>query len=124
MTVFIVSADTALRDSVAKLLASAGLRAEILPSLQAWLESAGPEPQGWLVLDAGAGDLVEPAGLARFASACARIPVLVLTERGDVPMAVRAIKYGAVDVLQKPFRDSDLLERIKRAVVENVDVDA
>lgn len=123
-TVYIVSGDPALRDSLAKLAASAGLRAEALPSLQAWLDAAGPEPQGWLVLDAGAGDLVEPGGLARFASVCARIAVLVLTERGDVPMAVRAIKHGAVDVLQKPFRHSDLLERIKRVVVEEANVDA
>jgi len=55
----------------------------------AWFEAAQPDPQGCLVLDAGAGDLVEPARLARFASACARIPVLVLAERGDVPTAVR-----------------------------------
>ena len=123
-TAFIVSEDPAVRDSLVKLAASAGLRAETLPSLDAWLDAAEPHPQGCLVLDAGVGDLVEPAQLARFASACARIPVLVLTERGDVPTAVRAIKQGAVDVLQKPIQKKDLPERIQRAVAEKGDGDA
>lgn len=113
-TVFIVSGDPAVRDSLSPLIASAGLRAEALPSLEAWLETAEPEPQGCLVLDAGV--LVEPERLARFASACARIPVLVLIDRGDVPTAVQVIKQGAAYVLQKPVRDENLLNHIKRAV--------
>lgn len=115
-TVFILSEDPAVRDSLSDLVASAGLRAETFPSLEEWLEAAEPEPQGCLVLDAGVGDLVERERLAGFATACARIPVLVLTDRGDVPTAVRAMKHGAADVVQKPLGDQSLLERIQRAV--------
>jgi two-component system CheB/CheR fusion protein len=116
--VFIVSQDPALRDWLSELVASAGLRAETLPSMEAWLEAAEPEPQGCLVLDAGGGELVEPDRLASFATVCTRIPALVLTDRGDVPTAVGAMKHGAADVLQKPLWEANVLERIKRAVEE------
>lgn len=115
-TVFIVCKDPAARDSFSELLATVGLSAETLPSIEAWLDSAEREPEGCLILDAGVGELLEPERLARFSSACARIPVLVLIDRGDVPGAVHAIKQGAAYVLERPLRDKNLLERIKRAV--------
>lgn len=120
-TVFIVSADAALRDSLAKLVASAGLQPRTLPSVEAWLGAAGPQTQGCLVLDPGKGSLVEPRQLAGLAAACARIPVLVLTGPGDVPTAVRAIKHGAADVLQKPFADNRFLEHVTRALAMRED---
>jgi FixJ family two-component response regulator len=115
-TVYIVSKDPAVRDSLAELAGSAGLRTEALPSVDAWLEIAGPESRGCLVLDIYPDDLVDPRRRARFAATCARIPVLVLTDRGDVTTAVQAIKQGAVDVLTKPVRGLNVLERIERAV--------
>jgi len=115
-TVFIISVYPEVRDRLAELVASAGLRARQLSSLETWLEAAGPETEGCLVLDTGAGELLEPGRLASFASICARIPVLVLTERGDVPTAVNAVRHGAVDVLQKPIANRHLLERIQNAV--------
>lgn len=118
-TVFIVCEDPAVRDRLAELVATARLRPETLPSMQAWHEAAGTEPPGCLVLDAGGGNLVEPVQLARLAAVCARIPVLVLTDPGDVPTAVHAIKQGAADVLQKPVVHGNLLERIKRLLAVN-----
>ena len=79
-TVYIVSKDPAVRDSLAELAGSAGLRTEALPSVDAWLEIAGPESRGCLVLDIYPDDLVDPRRRARFAATCARIPVLVLTD--------------------------------------------
>lgn len=115
-TVFIISVYPEVRNRLAELVASAGLRARTLSSLDLWFEATEPETEGCLVLDAGVGALLEPDQLGRFTSICARIPVLVLTERGDVPTAVLAIRHGAVDVLQKPIGDSHLLERIEGAV--------
>ncbi len=115
-TVFIVSEDLTVRDSLSKLVAAAGLHAETLPSMEVWFETAAPELPDCLVLDASVGDLVEPERLAEFAWACARIPVLVLVHRGAVQTAVQALKHGAMDVLQKPLRAEILLERIKQAV--------
>jgi len=116
-TICIVSEDPIVRDSLSKLVATAGLRAEALPSMEVWFETATPELPDCLVLDAGVGDLIEPERLAEFAWACARMPVLVLVHRGAVQTAVHALKHGAMDVLQKPLRVEILLECIKRAVV-------
>jgi two-component system response regulator DctR len=121
MTVFIVSSDDAVRDSLTMLVTAAGLCPRALPALDAWIEVAGPEPRGCLVLDAGVNDLAGPERLARFASVCARIPVVVLTGRGDITTAVHAIRQGAVHVQQKPYRDKTLLEYIKQAVATQYD---
>jgi two-component system response regulator FixJ len=111
-TVFVVSDDPAIRDSIAELAASAGLQSETFVSLQAWLNAAAPKRGGCLVLDAAA---VDTACLARLTElSVAGQPVLLLVDRGDVPIAVRAIKLGAMDVLEKPYRNVTLLESIKR----------
>ena len=123
-TVFVVSDDPAIQDSLSELVASAGLTAEIFPSLEVWLDAVQPERGGCLVLDTRVRDLTGPERLARFASVCARRPVLLLIDRGDVPVAVRAIKEGAVDVLEKPLREDDLLERVKRAAATERDARA
>ncbi len=115
-TVFIVSEDPTVRDSLSKLVAAAGLRVEALPSMEVWFETAAPELPDCLVLDASVGDLIEPERLAEFAWACAKMPVLVLVHRGAVQTAVHALKHGAMDVLQKPLRVEILLERIKRVI--------
>jgi len=114
-TVFVVSDDSAIRDSLSELAAASGLRAETSASLEQWFEGVEPARRGCLVLDARVCDFTCPEQLARFASICARRPVLLLIDRGDVPIAVRALKGGAVDVLEKPYRDANILERIKLA---------
>jgi len=113
--VFILSNDPAFRDSLAELIVSAGLGAEPFRSLERWLEAAPGCRDACLLLDAGRGDLTAPEPLARLTAACSRLPVLVVVDRGDVPLAVRAIKLGAVDVLEKPLRDQNLVERIEEA---------
>ncbi|MCB1823091.1 MAG: response regulator [Candidatus Competibacteraceae bacterium] len=115
-TVFIISEDPVIRNLLSELVEAAGLRAETLPSMEVWFETAAPEFQGCLVLDTNDGDLVEPERLAEFVWACARIPVLVLVQRGAVQTAVHALKHGAMDVLQKPLQVEILLERIKQVV--------
>jgi len=114
--VFVVSDDLAVRDSVSELIASAGLQAQTFPSLEMWLAAALPPPQGCLLLDARIWDIADPVRLAMLTATCTRLPVLLLVDRGDVPNAVRAIKEGAADVLEKPLRDGYLLERIKTAL--------
>lgn len=116
-TVFVVSADAAIRDSLSELVASAGLPVETFPAIDTWLETVQPARQGCLVLDARPRDLAGSAPLARFACVCARYPILVLIERGDVPLAVHAVKAGVLDVVEKPCRAEDLLHRIRRAAL-------
>jgi len=121
MTVFIVSGDAKVRDSLTMLVTAADLCPRALPALDAWIEDAGPEPDGCLVLDAGVNELAGPERLARFASVCARIPVVVLTGRGDITTAVHAVRQGAAYVQQKPYRNETLLEYIKQAVAMQYD---
>ncbi|HEX5091179.1 MAG TPA: response regulator [Burkholderiales bacterium] len=114
-TVYVVSGYAAIRDSLSELAAAAGLRSEAHASLETWLEAVRPSQPGCLVLDASASDFSGAERLEQFASICAVRPVLLLIDRGDVPVAVRAMREGAVDVLEKPYRDANLLEHIQRA---------
>jgi len=68
--------------------------------------------------------ITDPERLAGLTATCTPLPVVLLVDRGDVPIAVRAIKAGAVDVLEKPLRDASLLERIKTAAAAREDADA
>jgi FixJ family two-component response regulator len=123
-TVFVVSDDPAIRNSLSELIASADLGAETFASLERWLGAIQSKPRGCLVLDARARDFTDPERLARLTATCARLPVLLLVDPGDVPIAVRRIKAGAVDVLEKPLRTANLLERIKTAATGREDADA
>ncbi len=111
-TVFVVSDDVALRDSMCELFATAGLHAETSPSLASWLAEVPSRRPGCLILDARERDFRGPDQLQRFATACAVRPVLLLIDRGDVPIAVQALRHGAADVLEKPYRDESLLDRV------------
>jgi FixJ family two-component response regulator len=115
-TVFIVDDDAAVRDSIQELVESVGLRAESYSSGQAFLASYQPQRSGCLVLDvrmAGMSGLVLQEKLNELG---ARIPVIIITGHGDVPMAVHALKAGAVDFVQKPYRHQLLLDSINNAL--------
>jgi FixJ family two-component response regulator len=114
--VFVVDDDAAVRDSIAELVESVGLRAEVYASAPAFLDAFEPERPGCLVLDVR---MAEMSGLVlqeRLNALGAGIPVIVLTAHGDVPMAVEAMKAGAVDFLQKPYREQALLDSINAAL--------
>lgn len=115
-TVFVVDDDAAVRDSIAELVESVGLKTEGFESGSAFLEAYRPERPGCLVLDVR---MVEMSGLElqqRLTDLGAGIPVIMLTGQGDVPMAVQAMKASAVDFLQKPYREQALLDSINAAL--------
>jgi two-component system response regulator DctR len=115
-TVFIVDDNAAVRDSIQELVESIGLQAETYPSAKAFLDAFQPERSGCLVLDvrmAGMSGLVLQEKLKELG---ARIPVILLTGHADVPMAVRALKMGAMDFIQKPYREQLLLDSINHAL--------
>lgn len=115
-TVFIVDDDAAVRDSMMELVESVGLRGESYSSGQAFLDSFEQERPGCLVLD------VRMAGLSglhlqeKLTELGASLPIIMVTGHGDVPMAVRALRLGAVDFIQKPYRDQLLLDSINNAL--------
>jgi len=115
-TVFIVDDDAAVRESIAMLVRSVGTAAETYPSGADFLNTCGPERPGCLVLDIR---MPEMSGLQlqeRLTAAGCLLPIIFVTAHGDIPIAVQAMKAGAFDFVQKPFRDQDLLEKVQRAI--------
>lgn len=115
-TVFIVDDDQAARESLRWLLESVGHRVRCHGSAREFLDAYDGTVPGCLVLDVrmpGMSGLELQSHLLQ-CDWC--LPVIIVTGHGDVPMAVRAMKAGAVDFLQKPYNDQALLERIQRAL--------
>ena len=114
--VFVVDDDEAVRDSLGLLLRSVGHRTELFDSANAFLEAFDAGRRGCLVLDVrmpGMSGLDLQRELSRRG---AQLPIVFITGHGDVPMAVRAMQDGAVDFLEKPFKEQDLLDRISGAL--------
>ena len=115
-TVFIVDDDAAVCDSIQELVESVGLRAETYASGQAFLDHYQLERSGCLVLDVR---MAEMSGLVlqeKLNALGAGIPVIIITGHADVPMAVHALKAGAIDFVQKPYRNQLLLDSINSAL--------
>lgn len=115
-TVFIVDDDQAIRYAMQALMESVGLPYEIFHSADQFLELFSLDKAGCLVLDIrmpGLGGLELQEKLMEQGST---LPIIFITGHGDVPMAVEAMQKGAVDFIQKPFRDQELLDRISEAL--------
>jgi FixJ family two-component response regulator len=112
-TVLVIDDDPALRDSVARLLRSLGLDAQLFASISEFLGSDPPDGPAWLVLDVS---LPGKSGLdlqRELAAANRELPIIFITGHGDIPMSVQAMKGGAIEFLTKPFRDQELLDAIQ-----------
>jgi FixJ family two-component response regulator len=114
--VFVVDDDTGVREALASLIGSVGLRVACFASPQEFLRHHNGEGPSCLVLD------VRMPGLSGFDlqreldRVERRIPIIYITAHGDIPMAVEAMKAGAIDFLAKPFREQDLLDGIRKAL--------
>jgi two-component system response regulator FixJ len=115
-TVFIVDDDDALRDSLRALLESADLRVEDFNSAAKFLDIYTPARGGCLVADVRMPDMDGLALLAELAKRQASVPVIVMTGHGDIPLAVRAMRAGAADFIEKPFDDERMLASIRQAL--------
>jgi RNA polymerase sigma factor (sigma-70 family) len=115
-TVFIVDDDNGVRQALRLLMKSVGLPAETYDSAQAFLKAFDPRRPGCLVLDVRMPGMSGLDLQKELADRHAAIPILFITAHGDVPMAVETMKSGAIDFIQKPFRDQDLLDRIQKAM--------
>src|SRR6187399_3745428 len=116
--VFVVDDDPSMRQALANLFRSVGLRAEVFGSARELLESELPDVASCLVLDIR---LPGPSGLdfqAELARARVNIPIIFISGHGDIAMTVRAMKAGAVEFLTKPLREQDLLDAV-RVALEN-----
>lgn len=115
-TVFVVSADAAVGDSVRALAESVSLQAEVFSSLRALLGTVGTDRRGCLVFDQDVSHAGDAERGARLAIACAMLPTVLIADLGDVATAVAAVKAGAADVVQRPYREQKLLDSIRDAL--------
>ena len=114
--VYIVDDNVAVGDAIRWLAEEVGLTAKVFDTAQGFLDAYQSESPGCLVLDVrmpgmsglDLQDLMIQQGIT--------LPVIVITGHGDVPMAVRSMKAGAFEFLQKPFNDQDLLDNIFAAI--------
>jgi FixJ family two-component response regulator len=114
--VFVVDDDRAMRDSLRWLLESVGLSVRTYATAAEFLGDYDATQPGCLVLDVrmpGMSGLDLQAELARRG---AGLPTIVVTGHAEVPMAVRAVKAGAIDFIEKPFSDQLLLDRVRQAL--------
>jgi len=118
-TVFVVDDDDAVRDSLEILLESAGLTVQSFSSPAAFLESDAPIRPGCLVIDVRMPEMSGIEVQEKLAERGCALPVIVMTGHADVPLAVRAMKAGALDFIEKPFEDQTLIDSVKRALARS-----
>lgn len=115
-TVFIVDDDEGIREGLSLLLETVDQRCELFDSALAFLEAYEPAKGGCLVLDIR---MPRMSGLElqeKLNKQGSVLPIIFITGHGDIPMAVEAMRCGAMDFIRKPFREQELLDRINEAL--------
>jgi two-component system response regulator FixJ len=113
--VFVVDDDAGVRDSLRLLLISAGFKVTCYSAATLFLADSTPK-LGCLVADIRMPDMTGLELQDELSRRGETLPVIIITGHGDVPLAVRALKSGAVDFIEKPFDDEQLLAGIRRAL--------
>jgi two-component system, LuxR family, response regulator FixJ len=114
--VFIVDDDDAVRDSLQALLEAKGYAAEAFASAETFLAAYRPGQGGCALIDLRMPGMDGLALLDRLREGGSALQVVMVTGHGDVPLAVKAMKAGALDFIQKPYTNDTILELIKRAL--------
>jgi two-component system, LuxR family, response regulator FixJ len=117
--VHVVDDDEAVRDSISMLLDTVGIAHTVYASAVEFLKAYNDHFRGCLVLDIR---MPEMTGLQLQEELNRRnvaLPIIFITGHGDIPMAVEAMRRGALDFIRKPFGEDDLLERIKDALAQD-----
>jgi FixJ family two-component response regulator len=116
--VFIVDDDEAVRQSTAWLIESIGLKVMTFTCADDFLENYNNQP-GCIVMDVRMPGMSGLEAQEEMKNRGMSLPLIFITGHGDVPMAVRALKRGAFDFIEKPFNDQLLLDSIQRGLKYN-----
>ena len=119
-TVFVVDDDAAARQSFEWLVGSVGLKTETYDSAQAFLDGYDRDRPGCLVLDVRMPGMSGLDLQERLVAEGVTLPVIVVSGYADVPTAVRVMKQGAVDFIEKPFSDQAMLDRIQASIARDL----
>lgn len=114
--VYIVDDDASVRESLKRLMKSVGLEARIYASGREFLQDERPDVPGCLVLDIRMPRMSGIELQRELALSEDELPIIFITGHGDVSLAVQAMKEGALDFLEKPFNDQDLIDTVQRAI--------
>ena len=117
--VFIVDDDEPVRDSIGMLLDTMDIRYRAFADAQSFLDIYTHGQSGCLVLDIRMPGMSGIELQEKLLEMGAQLPIVFITGHGDIPMAVEAMRRGAVDFIRKPFREQDLLDRIHQALEQN-----
>jgi two-component system response regulator FixJ len=117
--VFIVDDDEAVRDSLEALLAAKGHSVEPYASADAFLAAYRPEFQGCALVDLRMPGIDGLGLIEHLKARGARLPIVVVTGHGDVPLAVRAMKAGAIDFIEKPYNNQTILDAVRQALARS-----
>jgi len=115
-TVFAVDDDPGMREGLSVLLGSVGLKVETFASAPAFLETYDPARPGCLLLDIRMPGMNGLELQETLKARNAHLPIIVLTGHADVAAAVRAMRAGAMDFIEKPFREDELIARVRQAI--------
>jgi two-component system response regulator DctR len=116
--VCVVDDDEAMRDSIACLLESVDLPSRQFADARSFIEFCDARLQGCILLDIRMPGMSGMELLEHLKTNGIALPVIIITGHGDVPLAVRALKLGAFDFVQKPFSANDLLDRVRAALLQ------
>jgi two-component system response regulator FixJ len=114
--VYVIDDDPAMRDSLDFLLDAAGLKARLFDSAVSFLEALPQLGPGCIVSDVRMPNLDGLELLKRLRETNKSLPIIIMTGHGDIPLAVEAMKLGAIDFIEKPFEDDRLIGTITAAL--------
>jgi FixJ family two-component response regulator len=114
--IFIVDDDHQVRSALKLLMQSVGLEVETYASAQEYLDQFDVQRAGCLIIDVRMPGISGLDLQARLAVEKIHPPVIIITGHGDVPMAVRAVQSGAIDFIEKPFNNQNMLDSVHKAI--------
>ena len=121
-TVFVIDDDEPVRDAIGLLLDTVDIPFESYDSAQSFLSSYDNGRTGCLVLDIRMPGMSGLELQDHLIEQNDPLPIIFITGHGDIPMAVEAMKKGAMDFIRKPFRDQELLDRVQEALARDANV--
>jgi len=120
-TVFIVDDDPKIRDALQWLFESVDLPVETFENAKHFIDNYNVNKKGCLIVDVRMPGMSGLELLEHLKKKKCYLPIIVITGHGDVPMAVRAMKAGAIDFISKPFNDQYLIDKIQKIFIQMED---
>jgi FixJ family two-component response regulator len=117
--VFVIDDDPGVREALKELLSSVGIHTKTFATAADFLETYTSSIDGCVILDVRMPGMSGLELQRRLNAMASTLPIIFLTAHGDVQIAVRAVRAGALDFIEKPFRPDELIDKVQRALEVN-----